>query len=272
MTTRPDTTPPMPASGEPRPIGAALQERMEQLRKTAEARWPAIPPEEVERRAQLQAAAEQRREAEEKQRRRSGRLAAFEDAIGSRYVAVDFDGYEIYDDGPQASVVRACREFGEQLTKRISRAKAGLVLFGPPGTGKDHLLIALLYQAIRADVSVEWHNGIQLYDDWRKEIGRERGDDFGRSRVYRGEPQTPDVLAISDPLPPFGNLTEYQASRLYQLLDDRYNRELPTWVTLNVKSRDEAQQRLGGAIVDRLTHGSLVLFCNWPSYRQRREE
>jgi DNA replication protein DnaC len=77
-------------------------------------------------------------------------------------------------------------------------------------------------------------------------------------------------LILSDPLPLFGDPTEYQARTLFQLIDQRYRHCRPIIATLNVASGDEAVRRLGAQVVSRLKHDALILHCNWPDYRERK--
>jgi DNA replication protein DnaC len=78
----------------------------------------------------------------------------------------------------------------------------------------------------------------------------------------------PNVLAISDPTPPLGELSDYQRSMLFRVVDRRYRDLRPTWVTINAADSAEAERKIAPNIIDRLAHGALVLRCNWPSYRR----
>ena len=42
----------------------------------------------------------------------------------------------------------------------------------------------------------------------------------------------------------------------------------PTWISMNVASGEEAESRIGVAIIDRWRDGALTLAFNWPSYRK----
>jgi DNA replication protein DnaC len=111
-----------------------------------------------------------------------------------------------------------------------------------------------------------WVNGMDLFGRIRDRIQRgEEERDLIRGLVK------PDVLAISDPLPPFGALTEFQATMLFRVLDERYSRRRPVWVTVNVANRAEFEERMGVQLVDRLIDGALVVYCNWKSYREVRK-
>ncbi len=58
-------------------------------------------------------------------------------ARGKRYVTCEFGNFEITTE-PQKTAVDQLRKFAEKLP-----CDRGLALFGPVGTGKDHLLISL---------------------------------------------------------------------------------------------------------------------------------
>ena len=80
-----------------------------------------------------------------------------------------------------------------------------------------------------------------------------------------------DILAISDPVPPKGNTSDYAAHMLYQIVDAPYRSMKSTWVTANVATKQEASEALSAPIFDRLLDNAFTLFCNWPSYRQSRK-
>lgn len=140
----------------------------------------------------------------------------------------------------------------------------GVTLYGPPGCGKDHLMAALMFRAIiDSGYSVEWVNGLDLYADMRSAIRKDE-DESAFIRKY----QKPLILAISDPLPPKGETSEYQASVLYRIIDRRYRDMKSTWATMNVDGGDEARERIAGNVVDRLRHNSLCIHCDWESFRR----
>ena len=52
------------------------------------------------------------------------------------------------------------------------------------------------------------------------------------------------------------------------VLDGRYRFMRPTWLSMNIASREEAAAKLGAPTIDRLAEGAVACFCNWPSYRR----
>lgn len=184
--------------------------------------------------------------------------------VGRRYREASLEAYEVTHDA-QRAVMEAMRGYAANIKQEVE-AGDGVVLFGPSGTGKDFLLVALAREAIRAGVRDIVHvNGMDLFGEVRDAMDSDVSE---RSIIERYE--KPDVLILSDPLPPSGSLTDFQSAILFRLLDARYRSCKPTWATMNVATGSEAEQRMGVSLVDRLRDGALCLFCNWPSYRKAR--
>lgn len=183
---------------------------------------------------------------------------------GARYQQCTLSGFDVTNDR-QREVVAQLRDYLDHFDDNVSQGR-GVLLFGSSGTGKDHLLTALCrFATLARGIAVQWRNGLNLYADVRSAIQR----DDESEEIWR-LCHTP-ILAISDAIPPAGELTDYQASVLFRIFDARYSHLLPIWLSLNVASADEARSRLTVPIVDRLRECCLTLHCNWPSYRGRTQ-
>lgn len=201
--------------------------------------------------------------------RRHSEWSLLSKAMGARYADCKLSSFEEYgtDDERrrQRSAIELCRAMSSEMESGV-KPHSGLVLFGPPGTGKDHILAAMLRQACFIGHSVRWLNGLDFFGDMRDRMDKESPE----SAIIK-ELSEPDILAISDPLPPWGPLTAFQAQTLFRVIDRRYRQEKLIWVTINVAGSAEASERIGTAVVDRLKERALSVHCNWPSYRARRE-
>lgn len=192
------------------------------------------------------------------------RFQQYLEARGRRYRDCRFSNYKVEHEGQQNAVDRLKRY---AASKDSVTDGQNVVLFGPSGTGKDHLLSATAMALfIRFGIVPIWWNGISLGKELRK---RSLGESFADENW--NERNCP-VLWISDPVPPSGSLTEFVQGELFDIIDERYSHYLPTWVTLNVGSGEEAERRIGVQTVDRLRDGALVLHCNWPSYRSSKAD
>ena len=182
--------------------------------------------------------------------------------IGPRYAECTLDSYRCECDA-QTKVVEALKDYAVNAKQNL-QASRNVILIGPKGTGKDHLLVALsraVFQEV--GVATRWRNGVDLMDEFH----RHALDPDSRPR--RDPNIDADILYVSDPIPPSGALSESKQTQLFQLVDGRYRAMRPTWATMNVFDGAEAEQRMGAQTVDRLRHGALVLFCRWESYRAK---
>ena len=162
-------------------------------------------------------------------------------------------------------MVESLKAYADEIPRRVS-AGQNVVLFGPPGTGKDHLLTALAWSVIvRFGGHVQWTDGTAFYREARDSFDSNESEGAFVERYSQAK-----ILYLSDPLPPTGNLTQFQAATLFSVIDRRYRDKRPTWLSMNVQDSAEAERRLGAAIADRLRENTLALRCEWPSYRKRK--
>ena len=193
------------------------------------------------------------------------------EAVGRRYHHCTIDGYEVQSD-EQAKAVAQCRNyitrFGEHARNGVS-----LVFLGPKGTGKDHLMIAVV-KAICLGYPQDgdsrnravYRDGLRLFAEFRAAMNRTSNVDEDAIVAKYVQPR---LLALSDPVPPAGELSEYEKRMILRIIDGRYRECLPMTATLNVKSRGELDHRLGPQAADRLCDDAVTVFCNWKSYRMR---
>jgi DNA replication protein DnaC len=184
---------------------------------------------------------------------------------GSRYHRCSLTNFEITDKARQTPILTALARYESAIRAMIDDG-VGLVFTGPPGSGKDHLMAAMMNAALLNSYRVRWTSGVKFFSALRDSIG---GED--KEGGVLGPLVVADVLAISDPVPPFGSLSEFQAAKLFEVIDERYNNRRATWVTINAANREEASQRIGHATIDRLRDGAVCVACNWDSYRKTRE-
>jgi DNA replication protein DnaC len=187
--------------------------------------------------------------------------------MGRRYRPdrVSLDLCESYDPA-QVKVLQQIRKVAEDLPNLVEEGQ-NLIFYGSVGTGKDHMMAALLYQAIwHHGFSVAWLNGLDFYGAIRDRMGAGTNEDqYLRSLV------APTILGISDPIPPLRDPSAWNVETLYRLIDRRYRSRKCTWMTFNASSVDEAEEKLGAPIIDRLQHDAIIFKCYWPSYRELKK-
>lgn len=184
--------------------------------------------------------------------------------MGTLYEDCTSQNYQATSD-KQRRLLAALAEYAGNLPNEVAEGN-GIVLFGSSGTGKDHLLAAMARPAIiNHGLSVVWRNGMDLYGEMRDNIRNDKAEKDLVAALVK-----PDILYLSDPLPPAGDLTNYQAAMLQRILDGRIRNRRPCWVSMNVATSAEADRRMGAALVDRLKPGALCCHCDWESHRKPR--
>lgn len=245
-------------------------------------RWPALNRQltaEPPKRTPEQIAERNRRREQWLAERRRDDAIAFARSRGERYAGCRLDSYVCETDAQRVALAKL-RSYLGNIERQITTGN-GVVLFGTPGTGKDHLLVSLAVGLIEAhgtrpaggmtyrderpsgQFSIEWRSGAELFAELRAGIDGDQPE----GRILGPVIQC-DVLILSDPVPPAGELTRYQSEILYRVVDTRYTARRPTWVSLNVATAAEAAAKLGAPIHDRLRDGALAIYCDWPSYRR----
>lgn len=185
---------------------------------------------------------------------------------GKRYANCTFESYECSSSDQQKAVARL-REYATDSAVNIEAGK-NVIVFGPKGTGKDHLLMATAYESARqSGACVAWVNGSDLFEHYRAKVSGRKGDCICYGDYERIEKSA--VLWISDPLPPSGAVSDFVQGELFGLIDKRYSDMRPVWITCNVTNATELAERIGAQVADRLRHNALAVYCNWPSYRTK---
>jgi DNA replication protein DnaC len=181
------------------------------------------------------------------------RIVNLADKLGERYHyrLASLDTFEVYHEA-QRPVLARLRALVPDLRQFITAGRS-LIFYGTVGTGKDHLMAAMLYEAVNADCSASWVGG-------RDTFGGGAVDFLGRRR---------SVLGISDPVLPVGRPADWEMPKLHEVIDDRYRARKATWLTINAPEPDAIKQMLTVPIWDRLRERAELFRCVWPSYRER---
>jgi len=216
-------------------------------------------------RGEVSEAAEARLRHAEASRKTRGARAELWLQRGSRYAACRLNNYQA-GTTHQKHVKAALVDFAQNISAEID-AGTNLLLTGPPGTGKDHLLAALAREAITQGATLKWTSGVKLFARLRDDI-----EAHAMERETVREFVKPHVLWISDPIWDGQPLTRQQRLKLGEIVDERYNFCRAIWISINAKNSHDAIECMGGALVDRLRHGALSLACDWPSFRQPRSQ
>lgn len=187
-------------------------------------------------------------------------------AAGQRYADCRFSNWlvGIGKDAPlRTEVKEMVQEWASTYPERVAE-RTNLVLYGPVGTGKDHLVFAAVRQAaMQHGAAIHWINGRDLVGEIRDRITLEKTEASLISLI-----RAPQCVVISDPLPPAGPLSSHQMDMMFRIVHARYSDGKLTVVTLNVADDFEADSHLGVPTWDRLCDRSWKAYCDWDSHRK----
>lgn len=171
-----------------------------------------------------------------------------------------------FDFAFQPSIER--RQIETLATCAFVREHASLLVQGPPGVGKTHLVVAFGVKAIEHGFSVAFYRLEDLLHEMRKDA------DVPPQRLRRKKYFNVSYLVVDEV--GFEPMNRQDASLFFRLVSYRYLRG-STAITTNKSVKDwpgvfAGDEAMTSAILDRLLHKSVVLNIRGRSYRLQELE
>lgn len=166
-----------------------------------------------------------------------------------------------FDFAFQPSIER--RQVETLATCAFIQEHATLLVQGPPGVGKTHLVVALGVRAIEQGFSCAFYRLEDLLHEMRKDA------DVSPTRLRRKKYFNVSYLVVDEV--GFEPMSTTDASLFFRLVSYRYRRG-STAITTNKSVKDwpgilAGDEAMTAAILDRLLHKSVVLNVRGRSYR-----
>jgi DNA replication protein DnaC len=171
-----------------------------------------------------------------------------------------------FDFGFQPSIER--RQIETLATCSYIREHCTLLVQGPPGVGKTHLVVALGVRAIEQGFSVAFYRLDELLHEMRKDAAVS-AQVLKRKKYFNVSYLVVDEVG-------FEPMNQQDASLFFRLVSYRYRRG-STAITTNKSVKDwpgilAGDEAMTAAILDRLLHKSVVLNVRGRSYRLQELE
>jgi DNA replication protein DnaC len=171
-----------------------------------------------------------------------------------------------FDFGFQPSIER--RQVETLATCAFIREHATLLVQGPPGVGKTHLVVGLGVRAIEQGFSVAFYRLEELLHEMRKDAAVS-AQALKRKKYFNVSYLVVDEVG-------FEPMSQQDASLFFRLVSYRYRRG-STAITTNKGVKDwpgllAGDEAMAAAILDRLLHKSVVLNVRGRSYRLQELE
>lgn len=189
-------------------------------------------------------------DAEDAAQKRDGKLIQL--GLQRRYLDSSFDN--LHDPKPPIQVIEACRLFAQTIKVETEPTGKGIYLWGPNGTGKTHLAVAITRHYGHA----LFVNTLALFDAIKECYSTgEVCDVFTAARHAR-------LLVLDD----LGSErpTDWVQERLYALLSARWDEMLSTVVTSNLDPK-RLEAVIGVRSASRVLGSCLTIEVGGPDHR-----
>jgi len=185
--------------------------------------------------------------------------------IPYRFKDRSFDGYTATSP-QQVKALSVCREYAENFQSHYDAGRC-LLLLGNAGTGKTHLAAAIANHIMLNSAATAVYRTLGGILQYIKG-SYDKATDYSEAEAFAGL-ITPSLLIIDE----IGATkpTEFELASLFQIINGRYEQQLPTIVISNLPSKD-LPGAMGDRCVDRLREcGGIAVGFDWQSARSTQK-
>jgi DNA replication protein DnaC len=202
-------------------------------------------------------------------RKKQDVLSSILSDAGRRFKNASFDNYNT-PRGEQRRVVERLQQIAAD-SKQLLDAGTNVLLYGTPGTGKDHLMVALLRETIEQLAHWKFKGESSMYTSWNpvlwttgytliRKVNEKKSD-------WRKLAQQKTLLVVSDLVASGCDPAVWDLNGLHDFIDERWRNKSSIWATVNCKAVTELKSRFSAQIASRLLNCAITVPFFWPDYR-----
>ena len=225
-------------------------------------------------------AAERAKQEAEAARRMEARVLEIVGASGmhNRFLRRTFDTFLPTQENQRA--LRVCKMYADTFRDKLPHGDAepgrnGLFITGPKGTGKTHLAAAIANQLMQQGTAVICMTMIDLLDRIKQTYEKQKQWGISEGAVLNTYKEVP-LLIIDD----MGKepATEWAVSKIYAIINARYEEYLPTIITTNYSDselvkrltpKESGDSTTADATIDRLREMCAAIVTTGDSWRSK---
>lgn len=183
--------------------------------------------------------------------------------LPDRFANATLENYHPQNDDA-ARCLHVCKAYASKWRERLKQG-GGMVMTGKPGTGKNHLALAIAKHVITE------HQSSALFTTALR-VARKFKSSWGKNAEITEQEvieayTSPDLLIIDEVGVQFGS--ESEKLILFEIINTRYEKMRPTILISNLP-KDELSAFIGERVIDRMNDGGgCTLAFTWDSYRSK---